>query len=95
MQSIEPIYRKAIFVCTNNKDNNPEKCGCRGSEELLAKMKEYVKANNLQKKIRITKSGCMDLCGKGPIVCIMPDYKFFQNVEEKDLEKIIKTALKK
>ena len=94
MQEITPVYRKAIFVCTNTKDNLPTKCGCRGSEELLAKLKEYVKENNLKQEIRVTKSGCLDLCGKGPNICIMPGFRFFMAVEEKDIEQIVREALK-
>ena len=95
MQEISPIYRKAIFICTNSQENNPDKCACRGSEEFLAKLKQFVKDNDLKKEIRVTKCGCLDLCGKGPNVCIMPDYKFLIGVNEKDIEEIIKIALKK
>jgi NADP-reducing hydrogenase subunit HndC len=91
---MEPILSpqsRLILVCGNTKGGTDEKyCWNRGSADLHAELKEYVKEKGLQKKVRIVKSGCLDYCGLGPIVCIEPEHQFYKNVSKEDLAKIKK-----
>jgi len=63
-----------VFVCANIevKDGRPA-CGLRGGLEICSAFKEEVKKRGLKGKVRALKSGCMDLCEKGPNVMVFPE----------------------
>ncbi len=89
MEPFSPSQQRLILVCCNQKDaNDPKYCGNRGSLEIHAELKEYVKSKNLQKEVRVVKSGCLDYCGLGPIVCVEPEHVGLKGVEKKDLDTI-------
>ncbi len=89
MESFIPTQIRLILVCTNQKDvNDPKLCGNNGSLEIHAELKEYVRSKGLNKKIRIVKSGCLDYCGLGPIICIEPEHVWFKGVKKEDLKEI-------
>lgn len=89
MQPLYPTHQRLILVCTNQKDvNDPKLCGNNGSVEIHAELKEYVRSKGLNKKIRIVKSGCLDYCGLGPIICIEPEHVWYKGVKKEDLKQI-------
>lgn len=91
MEPFSPTQKRLILVCCNQKDvNDPTLCGNHGSIEMHAELKQYVHEKGLQKNVRIVKSGCLDYCGKGPIVCIEPEHVWMKKVGKKDLDEIKK-----
>lgn len=91
MELLIPTQKRLILVCCNQKDvNDATLCGNRGSLELHSELKQYVKENGLQKDVRVVKSGCLDYCGLGPVVCVEPEHVWMKNVEKKDLDEIKK-----
>lgn len=91
MEQFLPTQIRLILVCANQKDvNDPKLCGNNGSLEIHAELKEYVRSKGLNKKIRVVKSGCLDYCGLGPIVCIEPEHVWFKDVKKEDLDQIKK-----
>jgi (2Fe-2S) ferredoxin len=88
-------YVKTIFVCTNSRTDGKIACanpGC-GGDVLCHKLKEMVKAAGLKSKIRVARSGCLDLCAQGPNLFIYPEGIWHSHVQEKDLPKIIEHIL--
>ncbi len=70
-------FKQMIFVCTHAREgeeacNNPER-GKNCGMELLEKLREEVKQRGLKTKIRVAKSGCMDVCAAGPNVMIFDE----------------------
>ena len=63
-------FKHILFVCQNEREaGNPKgSCKARGSESLLEQLKEQVKTHGLKGKVRVTASGCLDLCSKGCVV---------------------------
>ncbi len=64
-------FAKHLFVCTNTREKL-ESCGGVGSEELLKKIKDYVKKHpdEFPYPIRVNKAGCLGHCLQGIIsVC--------------------------
>ena len=55
-------------------------------------MKDAVKNKGLSHRIRVSRSGCLDVCSEGPNVLLMPDNVWFKRVSENDVEKIIREA---
>lgn len=89
MEPFTATQKRLILVCTSQK--NPEDktlCGNCGGLELHAQLKEYVAQKGLGKIIRVVKSGCLDYCGKGPIVCVQPENVWYKSVQKNDVKKI-------
>ncbi len=87
----QPVpYRRMIFVCTNDDpDENRPACGLQGSMAICKAIKEEVKKRGLKGKVRALKSGCMDLCEKGPNVMIWPEGTLLSGVTLKDIPTLI------
>ncbi len=89
METFSATQKRLILVCTSQKDvNDTTLCGNCGGIELHAALKAYVQEKGLSKKIRIVKSGCLDYCGAGPIVCVEPEHVWMKNVNQEDLKAI-------
>ena len=91
----DPIpYRRMIFVCTNaTHDGDRPVCAAGGSEEILKALKEEVKKRGLKGKIRALKSGCMDLCEKGPNVMVFPEGTCYSGVAPEDIPALVNKFL--
>ena len=92
MQSSAPRFQKHLFVCENRRDGGKACCAGRGSENLRELLKNAVKAKGLDKSVRVSRSGCLDVCSEGPNVLLMPDNIWFSHVTEQDLDKILEKA---
>jgi (2Fe-2S) ferredoxin len=58
-------------------------------KELSEKLKEAVKAAGESKRIRVSKSKCLDVCEEGANVLLYPDNLWFKKVEIKDISAIL------
>ena len=86
-------FERVIFVCCNEREAGEDACANRGSADLQKKLKDYLKAKNLQGRARVARSLCLGLCAQGPNVCVMPENVWYSRVGEKDLEEIRKKWL--
>ena len=86
-------YKRILFVCTNRREGGAVCCSRGGSESLRETLKRYVKENHLVGKVRISQSGCMDLCAQGPNIMIFPDNIWVKNVRSEDLPALIQHYL--
>jgi (2Fe-2S) ferredoxin len=86
-------YKRMLFVCTNRRENGQACCAQRGSETILAQMKERINASGLARHVRVMKSGCHDMCAKGPSVVVFPDGEWYHAVTEADVQRIVDRAL--
>ena len=88
-------YEKMIFVCTNVREGE-EACGNadRGEScgpKLVELLREEVKSRGLKKKIRVAKSGCMDVCALGPAAMVFDgkgSYTLLSKVTKEDVPAI-------
>lgn len=94
METSQQIYDIHLFVCTNQRELPKTGCGDLGSMDLLTALKKEVAARKMEKKIRINKSGCLDMCKKGPAMVLYPQDKWFFHVKPEDLSKILDEILK-
>ena len=81
-------YRKIAFVCINRRPEGEACCSQRDSEAIAEALKARMKALGLSRKVRVSKSGCHDVCARGPSVMIFPDYTWYAGVTEDDVERI-------
>ena len=90
MQTQPVPYEKIVFVCVHHReDGQGPCCEARGGAELHAALKEQVKALGLSAKIRVSRSGCLNRCAKGPNIMVFPDNVWCSHVAEADLEPLV------
>ena len=87
-------YQKILFVCVNRRQPGEACCAARDSEAIAAALKERVKALGLSRHVRVSKSGCQDLCAKGPNVMAFPGDVWYQGVALGDVERIVQDAIR-
>jgi (2Fe-2S) ferredoxin len=92
MKSGRVPYRKTVFVCTNTRADGRVACGNpgRGGVELCAALKEGAKRLGLKGKVRVARTGCLDLCEQGPNVFVYPDGEWLSGLSASDAESILK-----
>lgn len=89
-----PQFKKYIFVCENERPEG-DCCAAKGSVRLRELLKQAVKDKGISAQIRVSRSGCLDVCSEGASVLLMPDNIWFKHVEEKDVETILEKAMEK
>ncbi|MFN3550455.1 MAG: NADH-ubiquinone oxidoreductase-F iron-sulfur binding region domain-containing protein, partial [Endomicrobiia bacterium] len=69
---------------------------CRGAfclnqttEDVIEEIEKEIKQRNLQDKVELCFSSCMDLCDEGPIVMVYPENRIYTNVKVEDVKLII------
>ena len=88
MERARVPFRKIVFVCINQRPEGEDCCAGRQSEAIAEALKARVKALGLSGQVRVSKSGCHDVCARGPSVMIFPDYTWYAGVTENDVEQI-------
>ena len=65
--------------------------GCKASQSELIKtnFKSLLNEYGLAEEIQVILSGCFGVCGKGPIVKILPDNTFYTQVTPEDVAEIV------
>jgi (2Fe-2S) ferredoxin len=92
MKEMNPApFVRTIYICCNERDPGETACANRGSAKLQETLKKHVKDNGLKGKVRVMRSSCMDICSRGPNLCVQPENVWYENLEEKDLDEIIRT----
>ena len=86
-------YQKHIFVCTNDKDAPKKCCTSAHGLALVEAFKVAIKENGLQVEIRAQRTGCLDVCGKGPALVVYPEGVFYGNVQLEDVTEIVESHL--
>lgn len=78
-----------VFVCTKRRPEEHKKgsCAVHGSEELVSVLK--LAAGKARLDVRVTSSGCVDLCWVGAAVSVMPDNVFLKNITTNDVPLLV------
>ena|SRR5581483_3950077 len=93
MEKTLPKFKKYIFVCVNLRDNGDQACGAPG-QEIRDRLKAYVKEKRLSGQIRVSQTGCLDVCSQGPNVIVYPDNVWYSRVTLQDLPRIIEEQIR-
>jgi len=79
------MWNRVFFVCTNAREGRAA-CANRGSERLYKEMKRHLKTHpELKPGVRVTTSGCLDLCDHGPVIAVFPEATVYLGVTADDL----------
>ncbi|MCB0308905.1 MAG: (2Fe-2S) ferredoxin domain-containing protein [Bdellovibrionales bacterium] len=89
------VYKHHVFVCLNERPQGHPRgcCKQRDSEKLHLSLKKEIASRQLQKDIRINKSGCLDQCESGPMIVIYPEATWYANVKPEDAKEIVDALL--
>ena len=87
MEVNKPRFQKYLFVCEKSRVEGA--CCMPQGRAIREALKTTVKDQGLAASIRVSHTGCLDLCAEGPNVLLMPDNKWFSGVRESDLDEII------
>ena len=91
-QQKESPFACHIFVCTNDRKGKKQSCADYNSPAIRKKLKEEVGHRGWKGRVRVSKSGCMGLCAKGPNVMIYPQKIWLSEASPEDTERIIDTV---
>lgn len=83
------IYRSHVLICGGTG------CVSSKSDKLQEKFEKLLVEKDLDKEIKVVRTGCFGLCEAGPIIIVYPDGSFYSQVEFEDLEEIIDEHLVK
>ena len=85
----ESPYVCHVFVCTNDRGGKSKSCADQDSLFIRTDLKKEIGKRGFNKQVRVSKSGCMGLCGKGPNVMIYPQNVWFYDVSTEDTGEIL------
>ena len=68
-------------------------CVSCGSQNIRDMIKKALQEKNLAAKAEVIGTGCMGLCGEGPLVKILPDDALYQRVDEPTARRIVEEHL--
>ena len=77
------LYRAHVLICGGTG------CTSSGSQELISLFEQQLKEKNLDKEIKVVRTGCFGLCAAGPVVIVYPDGTFYSRVKPENVEEIV------
>ncbi len=77
------LFRSHVLICGGTG------CTSSGSMQLLTRFEELLKVNQLEKEVKLVKTGCFGLCEAGPIVIIYPEGAFYSRIKLEDVDTIV------
>ena len=83
------LYRAHVLVCGGTG------CTSSGSAKLVERFEEQLKANGLDKEVKVVRTGCFGLCEAGPVVIVYPEGTFYSRVKVEDVDEIVSEHLLK
>nr|WP_122013286.1 NADH-quinone oxidoreductase subunit NuoF [Maliibacterium massiliense] len=83
------LYRAHVLVCGGTG------CTSSGSPRIIEEFEKEIKNNNLEKEVKVVRTGCFGLCAMGPVVIVYPEGSFYSRVKPEDVSRIVSEHLVK
>ena len=83
------MYRSHVMICAGTG------CTASGSAPVAEAFEQEIVKNDLDKEVRVIRTGCFGLCALGPIVVIYPEASFYSRVKVDDVAEIVSEHLLK
>jgi len=82
-------YKHRILYCSS--------AGCisSGGESARSAFKKALDEHGLTKQCELVGTGCLGLCGEGPLVIVQPDQTLYQHVDEQVAKRIVEEHILK
>ncbi len=89
MQRQTTPYVCHLFVCVNDRGGSSKSCADGVGTSLKDALKSGVEERGWRGRVRVSHSGCMGLCARGPNVMLHPDGVWFSGVAPSDIPAIL------
>lgn len=91
MRTDKVPFQKTVFVCVHARADGRVSCGNpgRGGVELCEALKKGAKERGLKGKVRVARTGCLDLCEQGPNAFVYPGDRWLSGLTPADAGKIL------
>ncbi len=83
------MYRSHVLVCGGTG------CTSSGSQAIIEKLEEEIKAKGLEHEVKVIRTGCFGLCALGPIMIVYPEGCFYSELKIEDVPEIVEEHLLK
>ncbi len=83
------MYRSHVLVCGGTG------CTSSGSGEIISTFERELAKNDLDKEVKVVRTGCFGLCALGPVVIVYPEGSFYSRVKAEDVPEIVEEHLLK
>ena len=77
------LIRSHIMVCTGTG------CSSSQSPKIIEAFEKELKAQGMDKEVKVVRTGCFGLCAMGPIVLIYPEGSLYTHVTVSDVKDIV------
>lgn len=96
IETTPPYFKRHIFFCLNERQNNEACCAQNGAQAAFDRCKAQVKALGLAGpgEVRVNKAGCLDRCAGGPVAVVYPEGVWYSYVDSNDIDEIVESHLK-
>lgn len=81
--------RSHVLVCGGTG------CTSSGCDAIVKELNTQLEKNNLQKEIKVVKTGCFGLCALGPIMIVYPEGSFYSMIKPENVAEIVEEHLLK
>ncbi len=90
----DTFYKYHVFVCVNQREELSA-CDDFDTAKIRNYLKQQMKEKNLygEGKVRISQSGCLGRCLKGPVLVVYPQAIWYTYVDHHDIDEIIESHL--
>lgn len=93
MRDLGAKFDKMVLVCLNERSDGRACCADKGSAEVHARLKQWVRDRGLAGRVRISKAGCLDQCAQGTTLVVLPEFRWYGGVTVEDVNQIIRQHL--
>ncbi len=83
------LSRSHVMVCGGTG------CVSSSSMKIMDRFNELLAENDMDREIKVVKTGCFGLCEAGPIVVIYPEGAFYSQIKVEDVDRIVSEHLVK
>lgn len=89
MQRQKTPFACHVLVCTNDRKGESRSCADGVGMRLKDMLKECVAERGWRGRVRVSHTGCMGLCARGPNVLLHPQGVWFSEVSPEDIPAIL------
>ncbi len=89
MKKSECPYKAHLFICVKTRGDERKSCGQGDNLHLKSVLKEEINKRGWKPHVRISDTGCLGICEKGPNIMIYPQKIWYSAVTVENIPEIL------